>query len=105
MKALLAQSYFPKTAWPPPFGLGDSVGRYKEDHRYADSLGRDRSWQDELSIWWRLAITARCCWKKKFSQKQPITFTANLQTSLIGMEAQVLEHTFWPVPCERRVMM
>ena len=25
--------------------------------------------------------------KKKFSQKQLITFTANLQTSLIGMEA------------------
>jgi transposase len=25
--------------------------------------------------------------KKKFSQKQPITFTANMQTSLLGMEA------------------
>ena len=25
--------------------------------------------------------------KKKFTQKQLITFTANLQTSLIGMEA------------------
>ena len=42
--------------------------------------------------------------KKKFTQKQLITFTANLQTSLIGWR-HVLEHTFWPVPYERRVMM
>src|SRR5882672_2393712 len=34
-----------------------------------------------------LAITARCLLKKKFTQKQLIAFTANMQTCLIGMEA------------------
>ncbi len=33
--------------------------------------------------------------KKKFTQRQLITFTANLQTSLVGMEA-ALEPIFWP---------
>ena len=42
--------------------------------------------------------------KKKFTQKQLITFTANLQTSLIGMEA-CRERTFWAVPYERRATM
>jgi transposase len=42
--------------------------------------------------------------KKKFTQKQLITFTANLQTSLIGMERHVLEHTFLAVPCENKAM-
>jgi transposase len=37
--------------------------------------------------WWRLAINGKVLLKKKFTQKQLIAFTANLQTSLIGMEA------------------
>jgi hypothetical protein len=32
--------------------------------------------------WWHLAITARVLLKKKFSQKQLIAFTANMQTLL-----------------------
>ncbi len=39
--------------------------------------------------------------KKKFTQRQLITFTANLQTSLVGMEA-ALEPTFWAERCEHR---
>jgi len=39
--------------------------------------------------------------KKKFTQKQLIKFTANLQTSLIGWR-HVLELTFWAVHCEHR---
>jgi transposase len=39
--------------------------------------------------------------KKKFTQRQLITFTANLQTSLVGMEA-CSEPTFWAERCEHR---
>jgi transposase len=34
-----------------------------------------------------LSATGKVLLRKKFTQKQLITFTANLQTSLIGMEA------------------
>jgi transposase len=42
--------------------------------------------------------------KKKFTQKQLITFTAKMQTSLIGMEA-CSGRTSWAVLCEHKAMM
>jgi transposase len=39
--------------------------------------------------------------KKKFTQRQLSTFTANLQTSLIGMR-RALEPTFWAERCVHR---
>ena len=42
--------------------------------------------------------------KKKFTQRQLITFTANLQTTLIGLEAYVPERTFLVVLCVNRAM-
>jgi hypothetical protein len=30
--------------------MGDLVGRFKEDHRHADSFGWHRSWQNDLSL-------------------------------------------------------
>jgi hypothetical protein len=37
--------------------------------------------------WWHLAIRARCCFKKKFTQNQLIAFTANMHTCMVGMES------------------
>jgi len=66
--------------------MGDLVGRLKEDHRHADSFG----WIDLGKTTFHLVALgegSKVLFKKKFTQKQLITFTANLQTSLIGMEA------------------
>jgi transposase len=66
--------------------VSDRVGRFKEDHRHADSFGWYRSWQDDVHLV-ALSAAGKVPLRKKFTQKQLITFTANLQTSLIGMEA------------------
>ena len=42
--------------------------------------------------------------KKKFTQRQLIIFTANLQATLIGLEAYVPERTFLVVLCVNRAM-
>src|SRR5450631_4399922 len=66
--------------------MGDLVGRLKEDHRHADSFG----WIELGKTTFHLVALgegSKVLFKKKFTQKQLITFTANLQTSLIGMEA------------------
>ncbi len=58
----------------------------KEDHRYADSFGWHRSWQDDVSpgsAWYGRQVLVR----KKFTQRQLLTYTANMQMSLIGLEA------------------
>jgi transposase len=58
----------------------------KEDHRYADTFGWRRSGQDDPS-----PGSTRRSWKvlvrKKFSQQQLLAYTANMPTSLIGLEA------------------
>jgi transposase len=58
----------------------------KEDHRHADTFRWHRSGQDDLSprsTWrgWQVLV------RKKFTQRQLLTYTANLQSSLIGLEA------------------
>jgi transposase len=58
----------------------------KEDHRHGDSFRWYRSWQDDISpggSW----DNGKVLLKKKFTQRQLIAFTANLQTCLIGLEA------------------
>jgi transposase len=51
-----------------------------------------------------LGESGKVLFKKKFTQKQLIAFTANLQTSLIGMEACSGAH-FLGGRYENRVMM
>jgi len=58
----------------------------KEDHRYADTFDWHRPWQDDLSPV-ALGAAGKVLVKKKFTQKQLPAYTANLQTSLIGLEA------------------
>ena len=59
----------------------------KEDHRHADTFGWHRSGQDHLSPCGTWRSRQGACAKKKFTQKQLLAFTANMQTSLIGLEA------------------
>ena len=42
--------------------------------------------------------------RKKFSQQQLLAYTANMPTSLIGLEAWS-GATFWGVPCVSKAMM
>jgi transposase len=55
----------------------------KEDHRNADPFSWHRSGQDDLSPCGTGAAGKVLVWKK-FTQRQLLTYTANMQTSLIG---------------------
>ena len=58
----------------------------KEDHRHADTFGWNRPGQDYVSS--RGACAAgKVLVRKKFTRKQLLAYTANVQTSLIGLEA------------------
>jgi hypothetical protein len=63
----------------------------QEGSQHADSFRRDRSRQDDLSSR-RFERDRQVLLRKKLTQKQLITFTANMQTSLIGMEACLGAH-------------
>jgi len=66
--------------------LSDRVGRFKEDHfMQIHSVGIDLGKTTFHLV--ALSATGTVLLRKKFTQKQLITFTANLQTPLIGMEA------------------
>jgi hypothetical protein len=84
------------------FGVGDLVSRFKEDHRHADSLRRYRSWQTTFHL--GLGDNGKVLLKKKFSQKQLITFTANLRRRSSRWR-HVLERIFWAVRCVHRATM
>ncbi len=58
----------------------------REDHRYADTFGWHRSGQDDVSPR-ALGASGKVLVRKKFTRKQLLAFTANMQTSLIGLEA------------------
>jgi len=58
----------------------------KEDHRHADTFSWHRPWQDNLHLV-ALGAAGNVLVRKKFTQKQLLAYTANMQTSLIGMEA------------------
>ena len=51
-----------------------------------------------------LSAAGKVVLQKKFTQKQLIIFTANLETSLIGMEACSGALTSWDVFCENRAI-
>ena len=51
-----------------------------------------------------LSAAGKVVLQKKFTQKQLIIFTANLETSLIGMEGLVQALTSWDVFCENRAI-
>lgn len=51
-----------------------------------------------------LGAAGKVLLKKKFTQKQLLAFTANMQASLIGMEA-CLVPTFLLEPCGAKAMM
>ena len=61
----------------------------EEGHPYAKmSLGRHRSWQDNVSPGRAWRGRQRLLVRKKFTQRRLLlTYTANMQTALIGMEA------------------
>jgi transposase len=58
----------------------------KEDHRRADTFGWHRPGQDDLSPGGARS-SGQVHVRKKFTQRQLLTYTANMQTSLIGLEA------------------
>jgi transposase len=56
----------------------------KEDHRHADTFSWHRPWQDDLVA---VGTASKVLARNKFTQKQLLAYTANMQTSLIGLEA------------------
>ena len=58
----------------------------EEDHCYADSFRWYRPGQDDFHLV-ALGAAGKVLVKRKFTQKQLLAYTANLQTSLIGLEA------------------
>ena len=66
--------------------MSDLVGRFKEDHRHElHSVGIDLGKTTFHLV--ALSAAGKVLLRKKFTQKQLIAFTANMQSSLIGMEA------------------
>jgi transposase len=64
----------------------DRAGRFKEDHRHQiHSPGIDLGKTTFHPV--ALGAAGKVLLRKKFTRKQLLTFTANMQTSLIGMEA------------------
>ena len=60
----------------------------KEDPRYADTFGRHRPMGKTTFHLVALgAVRSKVLVKKKFTQRQLLIYTANMQTSLIGLEA------------------
>jgi transposase len=70
-----------------PLRVTDLVGRlFKEDHLiWIRSVGIDLGKTTFHLV--ALGENGKVLLRKKFTQKQLITFTANMQTSLVGMEA------------------
>ena len=58
----------------------------KEDHRHADTFGWHRFREDNVSSCGSRRA-GKVLVRKKFKQRQLLTYTANMQTSLIGLEA------------------
>jgi hypothetical protein len=65
----------------------DLVGRFKEDHRHAYSFGRDYLGKATFHLV-ALGDNGKVLLKKKFTQRQLIIFTANLQITLIKLRHQ-----------------
>jgi transposase len=60
----------------------------KEDHRHADTFGWHRSQQDYVpSGGVALGAADKVFVRKKSTRKQLLAYTANMQNSLIGLEA------------------
>ena len=58
----------------------------KEDHRYADSFGCIDLGKTTFHLV-ALGVAGKVLVRKRFTQKQLLAYTANMQTSLIGLEA------------------
>ena len=61
----------------------------KEDHRLVQYTPRlESTWARLRFISWRFGSSGKVLVRKKFTQRQLLlTYTANMQTSLIGLEA------------------
>jgi transposase len=84
--------------------VGDRGGWFKEDHRIQiHSVGIDLGKTTFHLV--ALGVAGKVLLRKKFTQKQLITFTANMQTSLMGMEASSGAHFLGRVLREQGKMM
>jgi hypothetical protein len=64
----------------------DGSSGLQEDHRHANSFRRHDLGKTTFHLV-ALGASGKVLVKKKFTQKQLLLFTANMQTSLIGLEA------------------
>jgi transposase len=84
--------------------VGDLGSWFKEDHRIQiHSVGIDLGKTTFHLV--ALGVAGKVLLRKKFTQKQLITFTANMQTSLMGMEASSGAHFLGRVLREQGKMM